>query len=74
MITLRDRIHSIAMVTLLIHIDDLSKQLGGVSHNTISFHIERLRTEGVNILLHHSGYIKYNPGILERLIARCTSR
>ncbi|MEW5567337.1 hypothetical protein [Rossellomorea marisflavi] len=71
MITLRDRIHSIAKVTLLIHINDLSAQLGGVSHDTIELHTNRLRSEGVNIILHHSGYIKYNPGLLERLIARC---
>jgi biotin operon repressor len=61
----KQRILNISKVTLVKSLQDLSTELQ-VSQHLIELYIKQLNSEGHNIKV-VNGYVKYNPGILERL-------
>ncbi|TYS91938.1 hypothetical protein [Rossellomorea aquimaris] len=63
----KQRILSVAKITLVIKLEDLQKQLG--NHNSlylIELYIKQLHSEGHNIKV-VNGYVKYNPGLIEKV-------
>jgi hypothetical protein len=69
----KQRIINISKVTLVIKLEDLQKQLG--NHNSLYLlesYIKQLNSEGHNIKV-VNGYVKYNPGILERMYSKVWS-
>lgn len=70
----KQRILSVAKITLIISLEDLQKQLG--NHNSLYLlesYIKQLNSEGHNIKV-VNGYVKYNPGMLEKMRDKAWSR
>lgn len=61
----KQRILTISKVTLVKDLQDLSTELQ-VSCHLIELYIKQLNSEGHNINV-VNGYVKYNPGMLERV-------
>lgn len=61
----KQRILTISKVTLVKDLQSLSTELQ-VSQHLIELYIKQLNSEGHNIKV-VNGYVKYNPGMLERM-------
>jgi hypothetical protein len=63
----KQRILNVAKITLVIKLEDLQKQLGNYnSLYLLESYIKQLHSEGHNIKV-VNGYVKYNPGLLEKV-------
>ena len=67
----KERILSVAKITLVKSLQDLSTELQ-VSCHLIELYIKQLNSEGHNIHV-VNGYVKYNPGVLERMYSKVWS-
>jgi hypothetical protein len=67
----KQRILNISKVTLVKDIQHLSTELQ-VSRHLIELYIKQLNSEGHNIKV-VNGYVKYNPGVLERMYQKVWS-